>query len=151
MFQLTFQEEKVQDILVEIQPLLEEHWEELAVHKDVRKLDPNFDNYLEFNKSGWLKVFTVRNNTKLIGYLVFVLSPNPHYKDWIYAVADIYYLDPVYRKTGVAEQMFSEAEKWLKGFDVKAITMHEKISHPHVRLFDKLGFKPIERIYEKVL
>lgn len=147
---ITYQEEKFKDIIDEIKPILEIHWNELANNKDIRPLNVDYNSYIKLNRAGIWKVFTVRNGGVLIGYTSFVITPNLHYKDWKYATNDVYYLHQDYRGHGVGYQMFKKSEEWLKNQGVKSVVVQEKIDHPHFDLFDKLGYTMIERNYEKV-
>lgn len=147
---ITYQEELFENIISELPSILNTHWEELANNKDIRPLDVDYAFYILANRQDFIKIFTVRDDKKLIGYASFVIKNNPHYKTWKYAVSDVYYLDKVYRKTGIGLEMFRKIEDWLKSFDVKSITVQDKLQHSHNSLFVKLGFTPIEQNYEKV-
>lgn len=146
-----YQEEQIEDFRDEIAPILQKHWEELANNKDIRVLDVDMDAYVTLNRLGNIRVLTVRDDGKLIGYASFVIGNNLHYKTWKYAISDVYYLDPAYRKTGMGLSMFTEVERWLKGLGVKSVTVQDKIDHSNAGFFAKLDFKLIENVYEKVL
>ncbi len=146
-----YKEELMEDILEEVKPLLEKHWEELANHKDSRPLNPDFEGYINLNKAGAVRIFTARVDDKLVGYICYAISHNLHYKDWKYAVCDVYFVDPNYRKSSIGVEMFVEAEKWLKEMGIQSTTAHVKVTHPHDELFQYLGYTLVERHYEKVL
>lgn len=145
------QEETFDSIKDEVKSLLETHWKELANHQDTRPLDVDWDSYSLMNLMNAIRIFTVRDDAKLIGYFSFYIANNPHYKTWKYASSDVYYLDPAYRKTGTALIMFEEMQAWLKSLGVKSITLQEKIQHSHEKFFTALGFSLVEKVYEKVL
>lgn len=147
---ITYQEEKFKDLLTEIKPLLELHWNELANNKDTRPLNVDYKSYNRLNRAGLWKVFTVRDQGVLIGYSSFIIGFNLHYKNWKYATNDVYWLSPSYRGTGVGKTMFEEMEKWLIKQGVKSMVIQEKIDHSHEKLFNSLGYTLIERNYEKV-
>jgi len=147
---MQFQEEKLEDILEEMKPLLVKHWEELANYKDIRPLDVDYDKYVMLNRIGYIRVFTVRDEGKLIGYASFYISANLHYQTWNHAAVDVYYLDPDYRLTGLGIKMFEEIEAWLKSMNVKSAVVMDKVHHSHEKFFLKMGYLPIEQNYEKV-
>lgn len=147
----TFQEEKIENIIDEIKPILVKHWKELANHQEDRPLDVDWGTYILLNNLGRVRVFTARADTKLIGYVVMIISPHLHYKTWIYSSCDVYYVDPEYRNNGVGATFFVKVAEWLKSLGVKSAIMHEKVSHPHGKLFEALGYNLVERYYEKVL
>lgn len=145
----SFQEEKFLDCITEIIPLLEKHWEEVARHKELRPIDPDYDRYAKLNELGLLKVFTARKNGKLIGYLSIFIAPNLHYQSWVFAVSDVYYIDKASRRAGV--RFFLEAEQWLRDQGVRVVIYQDKIAHSHENFFTRMGYTKTEQVYEKVL
>lgn len=148
---ITFKEERVVDFLNDSQELLVEHWMEIANHKDERPLDPDFQKYVQLNDLGVLHLFTARDEGKLVGYIVFIVNQHAHYKSWKYAVSDVYYVSKEHRNKGTGFFLFTEAEMWLKDMGVNAITVQEKINFPHKGMFEHIGFKHVENLYEKVI
>jgi len=146
---ITYQEESAQDCLEEIKPLIEMHWEEIAVYKDKIKLNPDFDKYLLLDSMGMLHILTARDDDKLIGYFISFIQPNMHYKDSLFATNDILYIDPVYRKGSVGYKLFKKAEDSLKGIGVDVIIIHSKVNNDFKPLMDKLGYERIEYNYSK--
>lgn len=147
---LSFQEEKFAYILEELEPLLLKHWKELANYKDQRPLDIDYIGYTKLNAEGIIRIFTVRNDGILIGYSSWVIANNLHYQTWKHAVCDVYYLEQEYRKTGVAAKMFDDIEERLKVSEVKLMTLQDKVTHSHNKLFISRGYMLTEQNYEKV-
>lgn len=147
---LTFKEELFEDLISELPPLLYQHWDELANHKDIRPLDVDYAGYIQLNRLGLVRIFTCRDEGKLVGYTSFAVKNNMHYKTWKYAVCDVYYLHPDYRKTEASKTFFKEIEVWLKYMEVKSITIQDKLNHSHEKFFNSLGYTAIEQNYEKV-
>lgn len=148
---ISFQEEPFSLAYEDASKLLSKHWEELAVNKDERPLNVDTEGYLKAEEAGMLKVLTLRDNGNLIGYSTFFIRGNLHYKTWINAVCDIYYVDPNYRKYGLGLAFFKDIVVYLKKMQVNSIYVHDKLSHSHSELFQALGFKAIEQTYEKVI
>jgi len=146
---ITYQEESAKDCLEEIKPLIEMHWEEIALYKDKIKLDPDFDKYLLLDSMGMLHILTVRDDAKLIGYFISFIQPNMHYKESVFATNDILYVDPAYRKGSVGYKLFKKAEKSLKEIGVDVIVIHSKVNNDFKPLMDKLGYERIEYNYSK--
>ncbi len=149
---MKYQEEKISDTLEELKPMLIKHWEELANNKDVRPLDPDYDTYITLNEAGLVRLFTARDDSnRLVGYFIFVVCNNLHYKTWKHANVDIYYIDPEYRNLGSGSEMVNEVEKWLKSLGVQFITMMDKTHKSHQSFFTRLGYKMVEQNYEKLI
>lgn len=148
---LKFQEEKIKDFLEELKPLLEKHYEEIAYRKDKIKLNPDYERYLQLDALGLTHSITVRDGDRLVGYYISVLSPNLHYKDHLYSVNDILYIDTPYRGGTAAYRMFKFVEKKLKDKGVSVMTLHMKTEFPFDRLCTALGMDKLENLYIKYI
>jgi GNAT superfamily N-acetyltransferase len=149
---VTVQVEQITDeIIEEIKPLIEEHWEEIAENKDIIKLNPDFEWYKENGAAGILHLVTARTNGDLQGYFLSCLAPNPHYKDHIFAQNDILFVRKDYRGTNLPVRMFLYAEEKLKEEGVSVLSLHMKVEHPFVGFAEKLGYKKSEYNFTKVL
>ena len=148
---IKYQEEKAADLIVEIQPLIAAHWDEIALFKESIYLEPDYNKYVELNKLGVLKIYTVRDDDKLVGYFLVTVSPNLHYKSHLFAVNDIIYIDPEYRGRTVAYRLFKYAESELKKLGVSVITINMKVYAKFDRLLTKLGYGKIEEVFGKYI
>ena len=147
----TYQVEKMEDVIEEIKPLLELHYKEIALNKDVIALNPDYDKYLMLEELGMLHIVTVRDEGVLIAYYVSFVHHNIHYKDHIFAVNDIMYVANAYRGSTVAYRMLSYAEKELKKLGVSVMSVHMKADFPFERLCEKRGMKKAEYLYTKFI
>lgn len=148
---ITFQEEYLADCLEEMKPLFDTHWDEIALHKDKIKLNPDYDKYLLLDSMGMLHVMTARDDDKIIGYFVSFIQPHMHYQDHTFAINDILYIHPDYRKGSMGYKLFKNAEASLKEIGVHVLMIHAKVQHDFKPLMDKLGFDRIEYNYSKYI
>jgi GNAT superfamily N-acetyltransferase len=148
---MEFSEEKLCQCLDEAMPLIVDHWENIALNKDTIALSPLWDTYTELEKIGVLKIITARQEKKLVGYAVYVISPSLHYSDQIVADADVFWLDPEHRKGMAGIRLFKHAEKVLKSYGVTRILNKVKIHFDVGMVFERMGYEPIERVYSKSL
>lgn len=137
----------------EAQAMLQGHWEEVALDKDRIKLAINLETY-DLIDPKKLLICTVRDAEKLIGYFAMFLllaGDHPHYKNDIFAQTDVYYVLPEYRLTRVPVRLFQfvEAECGKRGV-AKMISI-TKLHKDHSRLFEFLGWRPVETVFAKVL
>lgn len=95
---ITFQKELLADVAAEVQPLLEQHYVELARNRDVVKLNPDWARYQVMELTGALIVFTARDNGRLIGYSAFTTYKHPHYQDLQMVSNDVLFLRKDYRR-----------------------------------------------------
>lgn len=148
---ITYQQELLDNVRDEIKVLIAAHWEEIALNKEVIKLNPDWEAYEDLEQSGILKIFTARDNGTLVGYFVVFVSVNIHYKDHLFASNDIIYLSPDYRKGFTGIKLIKFAEKYLKEDGVSVMTINTKVHKPFGPVLKKLGFGLIEEVYSKKL
>jgi len=70
--QVKFAQEFLISCRDEAQVLIQQHWQEIAMHKSKIKLNPNWDAYEALEASGQLSIFTARLKGKLVGYFVTI-------------------------------------------------------------------------------
>ena len=148
---LKYQQEFVGQVKDECQYLIELHWNEIALNKDVIKLNPDWEAYQDLEDKQKLRVFTARDEGKLVGYFVVIVGANLHYKDHLFASNDIIYLHNDYRKGFAGVRLIKFAERCLKEDGVSVLTINTKVHQPFDRLLDRLKFSKIERVYSKYL
>jgi len=151
MFNIRYTKEKLADIKEELEPLLVEHYKEIAAYQDKIELAPDWERYKTLEESGILKIVTVRDLGELIGYYVFLLIPNLHYSKDLYAVNDIVLIKPEYRNSKIGVGLFNYVECWAKALGVSVMTMHMKTALPFDKLCEGLGWDYLERLYTKCI
>lgn len=149
---ITYQTEVISDELIaELKPLLSAHYEEIAWRKDVIKLDPDFDKYRKLELLGSLCIYTAREDGALIGYAIFILSLNLHYRIK-QASNDIFYVEPTKRGALVGKRLLREySESELAAQGVKVINLHIKRSHDWTKLAERWGYEHTEANCQKWL
>ncbi len=140
-----------ESLIGELKPLLEDHWKEIAMFKDKISFSPDYEKYLILQDMGALHVVVVRDEGKIVGYFVSFIQPHIHYKDNIFAINDILYVDPSYRGGTVAYRMFKYAKKELKKIGVSVLMVHMKTKYPFEKLCESLGMDKEEFVYSVYL
>jgi hypothetical protein len=148
---LTFQRERLADVRKEVEPLLVRHWDEIALNKDTVPLDPDWDMYLRIEEAGFVCAITARRDGVLVGYVNYIISRNLHYRSLLVAEGDIFWLAPECRKGTAGIRMLRCAEGVLKEGGVNKIVNKVKLHFDIGVLFERMGYKPIERIYAKMI
>ena len=146
-----FAEEMYDEVIDEIAPLFEQHWEEIALNKDKIKLSPDLSKYKALNDLGILRIFTARNEGLLVGYFVVIAQPHLHYQEHTFAMNDIIYIHPDYRGSTVAYRMIKYVEKVLKKDGVSVLMINMKVFAPFDNLLEKLQFTNTERVHSKYI
>jgi GNAT superfamily N-acetyltransferase len=132
-------------------PLINQHWDEIALNKQSIKLNPDWDEYERLSKNGSLRIFTARDGGELVGYFVLIVNRSLHYKDHLFAVNDILFMRQDHRKGSTALKLLRFAEKALRNDGVSLVMVNTKVHQPFDPLMERLGYNLIERIYSKNL
>jgi len=146
-----YQRESVAELWDELAPLLEAHYREIAIWHDIA-LDPDREIYERIEALGQLRVYTVRADRRLIGYAVFFVRPNLHYRQSVWAQQDVVFVAPEHRHRGVGQLLLAFAEGELRVEGVQVVVHHVKLAHPQLgAVLQQLGYEPAETIYAKRL
>ena len=147
---VSFQLEYAPDLFDEAKPLLEAHWREIAHFKHI-PLEPDWDQYRKLAEMNLLRVFTARDKVtnEMIGYAVYFVRSNIHYKSSIQAVQDIIYINP-YRR-GFGREFISWCDEQLKSEGVQAVYHHVKKQHNFGPMLEQQGYELIDLIYGRRL
>lgn len=148
---IKYQREDFYKVREEVDELFYKHWEEIAVNKDKIKLNPDWSFYENIYLSGSLGIYTARSGEKLIGYFIVIARPHPHYKDHLFAVNDIIFIDQEYRKGLVGYKLIKFVENDLKKMGVSVLAINTKVHKPFDSVLERLGFSNTERLYTKYI
>jgi GNAT superfamily N-acetyltransferase len=141
----TFQRESFADVIDEIKPLLEKHWQEIAHFKDI-PLAPNWAGYEAAEKAGSLRIYTARKD-ELIGYGVFFIG-NMHYATTKIATQDILFLLPEHRQGGVGYRLIRFCDEQLNAEGAQAVYHHVKHEVCDFGpLLKRMGYVAVDTIY----
>lgn len=143
-----FSRESVLAVEEEIKPLLFKHWQEIAHYKDI-PLDPDWGYYKMLDEKGFLGVYTARENGVLIGYSIYAVKPNPHYKSSLQAHQDIIFIDP--EKRGFGKEFIDWCDSELRSLGVQVVYHHVKKDHDFSPVLRRLGYALVDLIYARRL
>mgnify|MGYP001212551605 CR=1 FL=1 len=146
---VTIQEEDFKEFIKEVGPLLQKHWEEIALDKARIDLQPDWAVYDILYDNNKMHVTTARDGTKLVGYAIFILTNALHYKQLSIADGDVFWLDPEYRKGLTGYKLLKKSEGFLGTRGVQKIFNKVKLHKDVGKVFERLGYTPIERVYAK--
>lgn len=134
----------------EARPLMQRHWEEIAVDQGTIKLSLNEERYQAMADGGILHVLAARADGALVGYYIAFLLPHVHYQDaGLMAFTDIYFMLPEFRRGSAGIRLFVEAEKSLRARGVVKTYLSTKVHKDNGPIFEKLGWKLTDRVYTK--
>lgn len=148
---MIYQQEFIDDVYEDCQDLIEQHWEEIALNKDKIKLNPNWDAYKQLEGIGAFRIFTARDEGKLVGYFAVFVEPNLHYQDHLFARNDVIFLQKEYRKGFCGTRLIKFAEKCLKEDGVSVLMINTKTHKDFSPVLERLGFSKTEIIHTKYI
>lgn len=131
--------------------LLEEHYEELTLNKEVVKLNVDWQKYRMMEQCGVLMALGAWENNTLIGYTVFFLAPHMHYQDIKMAKNDVLFLTKEKRKGSTGIRLIKESERVLKEKGVTKVVWHCKYGTVAGKVLEKLGYVNEEYSLGKIL
>ena len=152
MKHVTFSIDPMDTAIDDATALFSQHWVECACWKDKIKLNVDKERYLAANAAGIARAYTMRDDDgTLVGYAGVILNKHLHYKDDVFAMVDVLYIEPEYRNGLSAVKFMKWVEANIKEIGVSVMTYHIKSFHDYPAIFERLGFEKIEYIYAKCL
>lgn len=148
---IKFNVEKVLDAKTELEVLLDKHYEELTLNKEVVKLKPMWSSYKDLEDKKQFYLFTARDDGVLIGYSAFFLKPHIHYEDLIVATNDVLYLKNEYRLGVTGIKFLKYSEQKVKELGANKITWHVKHSNDFRPILHRMGYADEDVIVGKIL
>jgi GNAT superfamily N-acetyltransferase len=153
---LRFTWERFGAISHECLPLFRRHYKEVANFQDKVPFDPDWERYFTYDLADVLNVLTVRDDKTLVGYAFVMVHPHPHYVSTLWAICDLFWLDPAYRFGWTGVNMFREVERHARERGVKVMQWGIKLNFEPDRgtiakLFIRLGYTPTEMTVSKYL
>jgi hypothetical protein len=148
----TYAMETVGQVKSDILPLLDLHYDELTLNKDVMKLAPDWAKYQALEDNNQLLAFTVRHGGVLVGYSVWFTDVHIHYAGSLTAHNDVIFLHRDFRKgTTVGRELIDFSEKMLKAFGVDKCYWHIKFKQDWSAILLRRGYQREDMIVGKAL
>lgn len=136
------------DLLDEMMPLLKNHYGEIALYKDI-PLSPAKSTYENADKAGFLRIYTMRHNHRLVGYEVFFIHKHPHYSETLEAVQDILFLSPEMRRGLLGYQFLKWCDGELENDGAQVIFRCVSNRYDYSPLLKRLGFMAHDTVYSR--
>lgn len=151
MIHLSAQVEDFFIALDEMLPMLPQHWEELALDKDIIPLDPQWKKYRVLYDAGQLLLVTLRERGALVGYCWLIIAPGLHYGSSLHATVDIFWVAPSHRGRMGGRRLFKAVEAELRRRGVVRWVASSKLHRDCGVLLKAMGMQPFETLYAKIL
>ena len=148
---MEFAIENLAKVRREIEPLLKQHYDEIALNKDIIKMNPDWEAYARLDAVNALRIYTARRNDKLLGYFVVIVSKSLHYRDHLFANNDVIFLAKPARKGLTGVKLIKYAIDSLAAEGITKLHINTKAHQPFDAILERLNFEEIESVYSLVL
>ena len=148
---MEFAIENLAKVRHEIEQLLEQHWQEIALNKDIIKMNPDWEAYARLDAVNSLRIYTARKDDQLMGYFVVLVSKSLHYRDHLFANNDVIFLSKSARKGLTGVKLIKYAIESLAAEGITKLHINTKAHQPFDAILERLKFDAIERVYSLVL
>lgn len=144
-------ETRVQEIVPQATELFKEHREELATHKGIMRLNPNFAVYEKAEQEGSFFALGAYDGKELVGYSGSFLFMHLHYADLAVCQNDLLYVKNEYRNSSVGLKLIKKTEQSAIEKGARFMLWHVKPETTMHKLMPKLGGAVQDIIYSKEL
>lgn len=148
---LDFAQERMADLWPELAPLLEKHWREVAHYPDIA-LEPDYLGYDAMETAGAVRAYTARHYGRLIGYVIYFVRANLHYRSSFQAWQDVLFVDPAHRGR-IGMKLLRWSHDRLRDDGVQVVYQHVK-AKPTLDFgpaLERMGYELVDKIYAKRL
>jgi hypothetical protein len=146
------------ELAAEILPLARRSWKESTTAKGETcayygerdfEIEPDTDQYRRMYESGMLTIVTLRDEGKLVGYLIAATYRSLHHRKMICAHVDTLYVDPEHR--AYTPVMIEGFENLMKVKEVDIVGWPTHVKGPVYELLTSLGYVGDDLVMEKRL
>lgn len=113
--------------------------------------EPDIDRYREMWKGGQMVILTVREDGKMLGYLLMILRSSLQSKSVRIAGEEGFYLDLSARKGTIGIQMIKMMNQVLKSLGVEYVYYSSRPIREISPIFTRLGFTKVLTRYKGTL
>lgn len=118
-------------------------------HTDLPAYDHDWTAYMSMQAQDMTVFVTAREDGKLVGYAMYVITPMLHHCKYLMAVCDALVTWYTHRGQGIGRLLYEVAEKECIDRGANRIVNHHRLCYGAEPIFPKLGFKLIEHVYMK--
>lgn len=141
---VTYLAEEWSDCIRELMPLWQQHWEEIAIHRDSIPLDVDLAAYRQIETAGQLAAVVARNEGNVVGYYISFIRPHLHYRTTLHAFTDVYYVLPDFRKGFCGIRLIEATMAHWRARGVKKAFAATKFALNMTPVFEHLGWESTE-------
>ncbi len=124
-----------------------DHYDEIALNKDVMTLSPDWPQYYELELRDRLVLLAAWLGHEMIGYSVSQVCQHLHYRELKFMANDVLFLAKEHRASGVGMQLIDATIDMARKIECEMITFHAK---PGTALAFMLSGSPLAVLHQNV-
>ena len=136
---------------VKADPLFQEHYEEIALRKDLMELKPNWPLYDALDESGSLFIYLAMQGDVCIGYSMNLVANHLHYADLKYSQNDVLFIKKEFRGGRIGLRLMKITEEHAKSLGCKVMLWHAKERTTLAALLPRLKYGVQDIMFSKEL
>jgi predicted GNAT superfamily acetyltransferase len=143
----------VAEMEVQASALFRQHWEEVALNREVMVLDPDWISYKLVEQKGNLLVLAAYDGSEVVGYSVsYLMDRHSHYAGMSYCQNDVFFVTKPARKKSVGRRLFVATENEARRHGMQMMLWHAKKGSDFESFLDHMRrYKIQDIIYSRVL
>lgn len=139
----------VSEMLANAGELFEEHWDEIALNKQVMILKPDEARYRAMEQAGSLMILAAWEGDELVGYSVNFIVNHLHYADLRLCSNDLLFITRSKRAGRLGLKMIRETEKRAAEMGAQLMLWHAKPDTALAVMMPKMGYGVQDIIFSK--
>lgn len=132
-------------------PMLQAHWQEVALHKSLMVLKPDFEAYRELEARSQLVSLGAFLGDQPIGYSINLLRRHLHYADLMVGQNDLLFVVPEHRKGLAGHLLIRWTERTMRAHGARMMLWHAKPGTALESLMPRLGYGVQDVMFSKAL
>ena len=136
----------------EMMAIYQDYYARSKASEGMPPLDFRWEVFFQLQDLGMFRVYTARENGKLLGVAMYVVTEHLHHRGWMVADCDGLSVHLDARGRGIGRLLVNFAADDLKEAGVQIMAHRARAVYDDVPLFEKLPeFKLIEKVYARKL
>jgi predicted GNAT superfamily acetyltransferase len=142
-------ESTVDEMLAHAGELFAEHWDEIALNKQVMVLKPDEARYRGMEASGGLLILAAFVDGELVGYSVNFVIHHLHYADLCVCSNDLLFIAQSHREGGLGIRLMRRTEEAARARGARLVLWHAKPNTALAAILPRMGYGVQDIIFSK--
>ncbi len=127
------------------------HWDEIALNKQLMRLNPSLDKYERLQDQGMLLAIGAYADGELVGYSVNFITQHLHYADLWVCTNDVVFIRKDMRNSGIGAGLMQRTEELATARGAQMMLWHAKANTALAELLPRNGYGVQDIVFSKGL